>query len=156
MHTDKMEKYRDSRVLAADPVALARILLEEALRSARLMQTSLKAGHTLERGRYATKTMQVLTEFALMLNDEAAPELSANLKKTCEYAQHRMMHAHIEQSEAKVAEVIALLQPILEAWTQVERRSRGQADSTSSPWYRMPHGQSPELEAAAYPNRVTA
>lgn len=122
MHANKLFVYQETRLLTAPPSTLARVALEEAVKAANGAIRALKSGDAALRSRAITKSMNLLTEFMAMLNDEAAPDLCLNLKRTCDYAHRRLLSAHVSQSEPMLREVISLIQPIAEAWATVERR----------------------------------
>ena len=115
--------YQKTRLLTATPATLARIALEEAVRSARQALASLNAGEIAQRSSAITKAMNLLSEFVASLNDAAAPELCVNLRRLCDYAHRRLMQAHVHQSAKMLQEVIDLIQPIAEAWATGEQRS---------------------------------
>lgn len=123
MKSNHLQAYQATRVLTSAPGTMARIALEESLKSARCAIAELKGGRPVERSRAVTKAINLLTEFTAMLNDRSAPEVCLNLRRVCDYAQRRLMEAHFKRSESMMAEVIRLLQPIADAWTTVERRS---------------------------------
>lgn len=122
MQANKFFSYQETRLLTAPPSTLARVALEEAVKAANAAISCLKSGDVPQRSRAITKSMNLLTEFMAMLNDEADPELCLNLKRTCDYAHRRLLSAHVSQSEPMLREVISLIQPIAEAWATVERR----------------------------------
>jgi flagellar protein FliS len=123
MRQNRFLAYQETRLLTAPPGTLARIALEESLKATRGAVAELRAGNPAQRSRAITKAINLLTEFTAMLNDRAAPEVCSNLRRVCDYAQRRLMEAHVKRSETMLTEVIRLLQPIAEAWTVVERRS---------------------------------
>lgn len=123
MNPRKFQAYQETRLLTAQPGTLARIALEESLKATRCAIVELNSGNAVQRSRSITRAMNLLTEFAAMLNDRAAPEVCLNLRRLCDYAQRRLMEAHVKRSEPMMNEVIRLLKPIAEAWASVERRS---------------------------------
>ena len=123
MNPNKFVAYQETRLLNAQPGTQARIALEESLQATRRAIVELKAGNAAQRSRAITRAMNLLTEFAAMLNDRAAPDVCLNLRRLTDYAHHRLLEAHSKRSEAMMTEVIRLLQPIVEAWATVERRS---------------------------------
>ncbi|HVX67684.1 MAG TPA: flagellar export chaperone FliS [Bryobacteraceae bacterium] len=122
MRRNSLDSYRENRILTANSVTLGHILLEETLRATRLAQAHAAPEEAFERGRHASKAMNILTEFMLLLESDECPELAASLKRICEYAHYRLMSAHAQGAGEGFQEVLRLLQPILEAWTTVEKR----------------------------------
>lgn len=122
MEKNKFFSYQETRLLGAPPSTLARVALEEAVKAAHEAISALNAGDVVRRSRAITKSMNLLTEFMTMLNDEAEPELCLNLRRICDYAHRRLMEAHVNQSEPMLREIVSLIQPIAEAWATVERR----------------------------------
>jgi flagellar protein FliS len=66
-------------------------------RSVRLIEEGLKAG----------------------LNDAQGGELALNLRGLYDYCIVRLSEANLKSDEASVDEVIGLLQPLAQAWTQI-------------------------------------
>ena len=123
MNPKKFLAYQETQLLTAQPGTLARIALEESLKAMRRAIVELQAGNIAQRSCAVTKAVNLLTEFAAMLNDGVTPDVCLNLRRICDYAQRRLMEAHFKRSESMITEVIQLVRPIVEAWTTVERRS---------------------------------
>jgi flagellar protein FliS len=123
MIKNKFAAYQETQLISAPPGTMARMALEGSLKAARTASIELKAGRILERSRAITQAINLLTEFVAMLDDRHEPEVCLNLRRVCDYAQRRLMEAHAKKSESMIDEVVGLLQPILEAWKTVERRS---------------------------------
>jgi flagellar biosynthetic protein FliS len=120
---NKLNKYQQNRVIAATGPALARIALDESIKSVRAAIGQLRAGDPMERSRHVSRAMSLLTEFGGMLNDSENPSLVRNIKSVIAFAHDRLIEAHAQQSEARMNEAIDVLKPILEAWTVAEQRS---------------------------------
>jgi len=112
------EAYLESRVLAADPVELVRILYQAAIEATHEARRCLAQGDVMGRSRNITRAHQILTELSLSLNHEAGGGLSRNLAELYDYMQRRLIQAHVSQTDAPLAEVARLLSTLLEGWQQ--------------------------------------
>lgn len=122
MQKNRTVSYRENQIQAASPSTLARIALEESIKSIRTAIEQTKTQGHQARGESLSRAMNLLSEFAAILNESADPELVRNLKELTGYCHNQLLKAHIEQSEPLMAGVIQVLQPIVEAWITVERR----------------------------------
>jgi flagellar biosynthetic protein FliS len=122
MRPSRLNHYQETKLTTATPAVLARMALEECVRSARRAIEFQRQSAVLERGRAISKAMNLLNEFSAVLNEEANPELVANLRRIAAFAHERLFQAHVEQSESRIEEAIAVIEPVAEAWATVERR----------------------------------
>lgn len=118
MSLQAREAYLESKVLSADPLELVRIMYQAALEAVAQARRCLAENDVFGRSREISKAHGLLTELALSLNHEAGGELSRNLAELYEYMQRRLLEAHIQKSDAALAEVARLLATLLEGWNQ--------------------------------------
>jgi len=112
------DAYLESKVLSADPLELVRIMYQGALEAVANARRRLAENDVLGRSREITRAHAILTELALSLNHEAGGDLSRNLAELYDYMQRRLLEAHLQQSDAPLAEVAKLLATLLEGWNQ--------------------------------------
>ena len=119
--TEVKREYLASQVQSASPMELVRMLYEAALGSVNKAMDHLRAGQIMERGLAITKASEIINELRVSLRPVADNEYSNNLAELYGYMQHRLLRAHVEQSEAKLSEVSRLLKCLLDGWVGAMR-----------------------------------
>lgn len=114
--TDPHKEYVVSRVAAATPVELTRMLYEGAVQAVREALTAHRGGDILARGNAVTKAVQILGELRFSLRRDVAPQYCDTLSGLYGYLQNRLIQAHAEKSESMLQEVLQLIQTLLEGW----------------------------------------
>jgi flagellar protein FliS len=114
--SDIKKEYLASRVSAATPMELTRMLYEGALQSVQEAATAHRAGDILARGNAVTKAVQILGELRFSLRREVNPQYCDTLGGLYGYLQRRLIQAHAEKSESMLREVQALIQTLLDGW----------------------------------------
>ncbi len=114
--SDPHKEYIASRVAAATPVELTRMLYEGAVKSVQEAVTAHRAGDILARGNAVTKAVQILGELRFSLRRDVAPQYCDTLSGLYGYLQNRLIQAHAERSESMLQEVGGLIQNLLEGW----------------------------------------
>src|SRR3984885_9278840 len=114
--TDPHKEYVVSRVAAATPVELTRMLYEGAVQAVREALTAHRGGDILARGNAVTKAVQILGELRFSLRRDVAPQYCDTLSGLYGYLQNRLIQAHAEKSESILQEVLKLIQTLLEGW----------------------------------------
>src|ERR1700734_2920249 len=110
------QEYIASRVAAATPVELTRMLYEGAVQAVREAITAHRAGDILGRGNSVTKAVEILGELRFSLKRDVAPQYCDTLSGLYGYLQNRLIQAHAEKSESMLQEVLQLVQTLLEGW----------------------------------------
>src|ERR1700733_3151338 len=114
--TDPHKEYVVSRVAAATPVELTRMLYEGAVQAVREALTAHRGGDILARGNAVTKAVQILGELRFSLRRDVAPQYCDTLSGLYGYLQNRLIQAHAEKSESMLQEVMQLIQTLLDGW----------------------------------------
>jgi flagellar protein FliS len=110
------KEYIASRVAAATPVELTRMLYEGVVQAVREALTAHRGGDILARGNAVTKAVQILGELRFSLRRDVAPQYCDTLSGLYGYLQNRLIQAHAEKSESMLQEVLQLVQTLLEGW----------------------------------------
>jgi flagellar protein FliS len=113
------DAYVAEKILSADPVELIRMLYGAAIRSVETARRHLAAGAIPARSAAISKATGILSELALSLSPEPAPEISRRLAELYDYMQRRLLEANFEQKDSPLAEVSRLLATLAEAWQAV-------------------------------------
>jgi flagellar protein FliS len=115
------EQYLEQSVLSATPLELVRMLYRCALDSIAQARTCLAEGDVAGRAKPVSKTCDVLTELLASLDHEQGGQISRDLAELYGYMQHRILQAHIEQSDSLFAEVANLMSNLLEGWQSIDQ-----------------------------------
>lgn len=114
--TNPHKEYIASRVAAATPVELTRMLYEGAVQAVEEAITAHRAGDILVRGNAVTKAVQILGELRFSLRRDVAPQYCDMLSGLYGYLQNRLIQAHAERSESMLQEASRLIQTLLDGW----------------------------------------
>jgi flagellar protein FliS len=110
----------EASVLTAEPIELVRTLYRGALDAVSEARACLAANDPAGRSAAVSKAVNILRELAFSLNPASEPAMARNLLELYDYMQRRLLAAHLERSEAPLAEVAGLLATLAEAWDQVD------------------------------------
>lgn len=139
-------EYRASRVAAATPMELTRMLFEGAVKAVQDAIAAHRAGDILARGNEITRAVQILGELRFSLRRDVAPQYCDTLSGLYGYLQTRLIQAHAEKSEPMLQEVLQLIQTLLDGWVGA-MRNLGELDSAPA--------QDPQPEPVAAVNAAS-
>jgi flagellar secretion chaperone FliS len=110
----------EASLLTAEPIELVRTLYRGALDAVSEARACLAASDPAGRSAAVSKAVNILRELAFSLNPASEPAMARNLLELYDYMQRRLLAAHLDRSEAPLAEVASLLATLAEAWDQVD------------------------------------
>ncbi len=110
------KEYLASRVAAASPMELTRMLFEGALQAVQEAIAAHRSGDILARGNAVTRAVEILGELRFSLRREVAPQYCDTLSGLYGYLQNRLIQAHAERSESMLQDAVRLIQTLLEGW----------------------------------------
>jgi flagellar secretion chaperone FliS len=142
-------EYLASRVAAATPVELTRMLFEGAVQAVQDAIAAHRAGDILARGNAVTKAVQILGELRFSLRRDVAPQYCDTLSGLYGYLQNRLIQAHAERSEGMLQEVLQLIQALLEGWIGAMRNLS--ARDVTAPQDVEPSGETAAAQAPPNP-----
>jgi flagellar secretion chaperone FliS len=114
--SDIRKEYLLSRVSAATPMELTRMLYEGAVQAVQEAISAHRAGDILKRGNAVTKVVEILGELRFALRRDVHPQYCDTLAGLYGYLQRRLIQAHAEKSESMLREVQGLIQTLLDGW----------------------------------------
>jgi flagellar protein FliS len=138
------DAYLESRVYAADPIELVRLLYQGCLAAVREARRLLAAGEIAARVRSISKGCAILTELIVSLDRERGGEIALRLAALYDYMQRKLIEANFQQADEPLAEVLGLLATLADAWDGIQAQAQP-AHSAGAAW--APAAQEP---AAAY------
>jgi len=142
MYNGAFDTYLETRVLAADPLGLVRLLYQGAIGAVQDARHHLAEGKIMERSRAITKASCILIELTAALDHEHGGELASRLAGLYGYMQTKLQEANFKQIDAPLGEVLGLLTTLSEGWTGIAQAAEPPA-AAASPW-SQPASQEPE------------
>ena len=110
----------DTGVNAASPHRLVEMLFEEFMASCARARGALASGDVQEKGRAIGRAVRIVEEgLRAGLNLAAGGQLAHDLHELYRYVTLRLTHANLNSDDAAVAECIALVQPLHDAWRAI-------------------------------------
>jgi flagellar secretion chaperone FliS len=137
--------YLESRITTAEPLELVRLLYQAATGAVRDARRDLAAGEIAARTRAISKAYAIMAQLAGSLDRERGGAIAERLAQLYDYIQRKLLEANFAQSDAPLAEVLALLAILGEAWDGVTSQTRPLERSSPPP--PMPWGQAPGPDA---------
>ena|SRR5947209_8556991 len=119
MYQNPHETYLEGRVASASPLELVRLLYQGASDAVRDARRYLADGEIALRSRAISKACEILIELTTSLDHSAGGEISGRLEQLYDYMQRRLLDANMQQADAPLAEVLALLATLGEAWDEI-------------------------------------
>jgi flagellar secretion chaperone FliS len=148
MWQDAQNVYLESRVLAADPIELVRLMYQAAIDAVRNARQRLAEGDIAGRSRSISKACDILIELNSVLDHARAGDISQRLAQLYDYMQRRLLEANMRQEDASLAEVLGLLVTLSEAWAGVQGGAQPPA-APEIPWTQPVQPVPPEPRAYA-------
>jgi flagellar protein FliS len=110
----------DTGVSNASPHRLVEMLFEEFLASCARARGAMRSADVQEKGRAIGRAVRIIEEgLRAGLNLEAGGRLAHDLHELYRYVTLRLTHANLNSDDAAIAECIALVQPLHDAWRAI-------------------------------------
>ena len=110
----------DTGVSSASPHRLVEMLFEEFLASCSRARGAMQNRDIAEKGHAIGRAARIIEEgLRAGLNMEAGGQLAQDLNELYRYVTLRLTHANLQSDDAAVAECIALVQPLHDAWRAI-------------------------------------
>jgi flagellar secretion chaperone FliS len=119
MATSAHDTYLESRILAADPLELVRVLYRLAIDNVREARENMEKGDIPARAKAISTASQAIGELHGSLDPAAGGEIARRLAQLYEYMQRRLLEASLRQSVEPLNEVLGLLSTLSEAWQAI-------------------------------------
>lgn len=111
----------ETSVDGANPHQLVRLLFDALLQSLSAARLALKHHDISTKGVEIGKSVRILEEGLITgLNLQDGGEISANLRGVYGYCVRALTQANLKNDDALLAEVIGLIEPIADAWRQID------------------------------------
>ena len=114
-----MSPYFEQKILSVDPIELIRLVYQRARSSVADAREHLRGKRILERSAAINRAYMAIHELMSALQPDVAPELCGRLQNLYLYMQRRLLEANSRQIDQPLAEVLRLLNTLVEAWSGV-------------------------------------
>ncbi len=111
----------ETAVSGADPHKLVCLLYQALMQSLGAAKLSLQAGDIAGKGKAISRAVRLIEEgLKAGLNDAKGGELAVNLRGLYDYCIVVLSEANLRNDVKKVDEVIQLVQPVAQAWSDIK------------------------------------
>lgn len=114
----------EESIISAHPIELVALLFESLRESIREGRRALAQGEIVARSRALSRSLEILAELAGTVNRDQGGDLAVRLVSLYAFAAERIQQGNFLQSDAPLAEVEMVLQPIAEAWQTLAQDTR--------------------------------
>lgn len=124
VHMRSANAYRavgvETLVAGADAHQLVTLLYEALVQALNSTKHAMQAKDVAAKGKAIGRAVRLIEEgLKAGLNDAQGGELALNLRNLYDYCIVRLSEANLKSDEAMVDEVVGLIQPLAQAWTQI-------------------------------------
>jgi len=134
-----IDEYLESKVTTATPVQLHLMVLDGALRHARMAETAMAQGKMAEARTALAEARRFTAELLSGLDAKRLPELVQNLKSLFVFVLRNLVKADLQRDTTLVSDSVTILQMHRETWLaladRITQTSAAQAPSESSERY---------------------
>jgi flagellar protein FliS len=110
--------------MTASPAKLVAMLYDKAVQSLREAIRAIEAGNIQERYNANKRAGDIITHLWTTLDAERGGEIAANLARLYSFMLSRLTFVDVHNDPEPAREVIGLLEPLRESWTQLAHGDR--------------------------------
>jgi flagellar protein FliS len=119
MQTSARENYLVTQVLTAPPQKLHLMLLEAAIRSARLARQKWQSGENEAGCEALIRAQEIVSQLLAGLNREVAPELIQRVAGVYLFVFRSLIEANLRHDEKKLDDAVRVLEEERKTWQEV-------------------------------------
>jgi flagellar protein FliS len=123
------EAYYQTHVQSRSPLELVVMLYDGALRFLDQAAEAMDKGDMVAKAAAMSRSFAILAELQNTLNLSEGGELARQLDALYGYMNDRLVDANTQRSSGPIRDVIRLLQPLRDAWSQAAAPAAGQSAS---------------------------
>lgn len=127
------DDYLESKVMTAPPAQLHLMVLEAAIRHARMGRLSLSENNLEQTHLQLNRSREFVSELIGGLNPEYAPEMVSSLTQLFSFAYRNLALADFERSEKRIDEALLVLEAHRETWIELIQRLVSSTAPTAAP-----------------------
>ena len=119
MQTSAHENYLVTQVLTAPPQKLQLMLIEAAIRAARLARQKWQGGENEAGSEPLIRAQEIVSTLIAGLNREVAPELVQRVASVYLFVYRSLIEANLRHDEKKLDDAIRVLEEERKTWQEV-------------------------------------
>ena len=119
MSRNAFEVYGTQQVMTSSPVKLIALLYDKAIISLKEAIQAIESGEIEKRWKANNKAIEILTHLANTLDHAKGGEVAGNLDQLYDFMLARLLNVDLRNDPQSARDVIALLQPLRDAWHQL-------------------------------------
>ena len=113
------DQYRRNQISTSSQGRLILMMYEGAIKFTTLAGESITNGDLASQGKYIQKTHDIINELSLALDFKKGGEVAPRLESLYQFALSQLTLANIKSDIKPLQAVLNILNPLLEAWTQL-------------------------------------
>jgi len=117
------DAYKKNEIMTLSSVGIISRLYSALLSTLEEARTAMMEGTTATKGKAIVKAIAILGELQASLNMEEGGEIALNLFNLYDYMIWELTKANLKNDVTKVEKAISLVQPLLDAWTQLPEQA---------------------------------
>lgn len=127
-----ISKYLTQQVMTASPAKLVSMLYDKAISSLKEAEAAIAAGQIEARWKANAKAIEIISHMWSTLDVEKGGEIAQNLDSLFSYMINRLPEVDFRNDPEPARDVIALLEPLRDAWRELARKE-GSAGASRAP-----------------------
>jgi flagellar secretion chaperone FliS len=125
-------KYRTQQVMTASPAQLVYMLYDRAINSLKEAIAAIEAGNIEARWRANNRAIEIINHLWTTLDLKAGGEIAQNLDRLYPFMTMRLAQVDIRNNPVPAREIIALLEPLRDAWRGLAVGSTGKTNPAAA------------------------
>jgi flagellar secretion chaperone FliS len=121
------QTYYQTHVQSRSPLELVVMLYDGALRFLEQAAEAMAANDMATKAQTMSKAMAIVAELQSTLNLEQGGDVAAQLDGLYTHVTARLIEANVQRDRAPIDEVVGLLRPLRDAWSQIATGSASAA-----------------------------
>ena len=114
-----ISKYRTQQVMTATPAQLVYMLYDRAINSLKEAVAAIEQGDIESRWRANNRAIEIINHLWSTLDLKSGGEIASNLDRLFPFMTMRLVQVDIRNNPATAHEVVALLEPLRDAWREL-------------------------------------
>ncbi|MEK9629562.1 MAG: flagellar export chaperone FliS [Nitrospinota bacterium] len=117
------DQYKKNQISTSSQGRLILMMYEGAIKFTTLAAESMGKGDVANQGKYIQKAHDIVNELSLALDFKKGGEVAPRLESLYQYTLSQLTLANIKSDKKPLQVVLNILNPLLEAWTQLYEAS---------------------------------
>jgi flagellar secretion chaperone FliS len=120
-----VSSYQTQQLNGASPALLVAMLIEKAIVSLKEAIRAIESRDVQARWKANNRASEIINHLWLTLDTKAGGEIAQNLDQLYRFMMSHLVKVDMKNDPKPAAEVIELLEPLLESWRTLARRGEG-------------------------------